>query len=84
MDQCRQREAYTLSEHTGSVECVAWNPAGTRLATGSNDRTIKLWDITEGHQVLSLKAPSDGIYTLACSPDGRQIASGAYDSMVKI
>ncbi|MEM8669154.1 MAG: protein kinase [Planctomycetota bacterium] len=84
LDQCGQREAYTLSEHTGSVECVAWNPAGTRLATGSNDRTIKLWDTIEGHQVLSFKAHSDGIYTLAWSPDGRQFVSGAYDSMVKI
>ena len=36
----------TLAEHTWWVTAVAWSPDGARLATGSGDRTVAVWQLT--------------------------------------
>jgi WD40 repeat protein len=36
----------SLKGHEGKVMCLAFSPDGTRLATGSHDRTVRLWDVT--------------------------------------
>jgi len=36
----------TLRGHSGVVRSVAWNPDGKRLATCSDDKTAKVWDVS--------------------------------------
>ncbi|WP_174188095.1 WD40 repeat domain-containing protein [Nocardia barduliensis] len=45
------RTSAVLTGHTGEVWSVAFDPAGARLATGSSDRTVRIWDVaTPAHQ----------------------------------
>jgi WD40 repeat protein len=73
-----------LRGHTDMVECLACSPDRRRLATGSEDRTIKLWDTTTGEEVFSLRGHTAGVLCVAFSADGRRIASGGYDQTVRV
>jgi WD40 repeat protein len=73
-----------LLGHTNAVECVACSPDGRRLVTGSEDRTIKLWDTATGEEVFTLRGHTSGVESVAFSPDGRRIASGSDDRTVRV
>jgi WD40 repeat protein len=73
-----------LRGHTDAVWGLASSPDGRRLATGSNDRTIKLWDTRTGEEVFTLRGHTGGVIRVAFSPDGRRIASGSWDRTVRV
>jgi tetratricopeptide (TPR) repeat protein len=65
----------TFDGHTEAVCRVAFSPPdGRRLASASFDMTTKLWDTTTGQETLNLKDPSN-VYSVAFSPDGRQLVT---------
>jgi WD40 repeat protein len=75
----------TLKGHTNWVPCVGFSPDGKRIASGSADRTIKIWDAGDGRELLTLKGHTRYyVESVAFSPDGRQIASGADDGTITI
>jgi WD40 repeat protein len=76
--------AFDLRGHTSRVECLTYSPDGRRLATGSNDRTIKLWDTTTGEEVFTLRGHTACVLCVAFSPDGRRIASGGFDRTMRV
>ena len=63
---------------------MAYLDGGRRLATVSNDKTLKIWDATTGEVVLTLRGQTQDLTGLACSPDGRRLASVSQDRTVKI
>lgn len=72
-----------LHGHTGGVKCVAWSPDGLRLASGSADATVRVWDPASGevvdlhNQKFKLAGsylPFDPIYSVAWSPDSSRLA----------
>jgi WD40 repeat protein/serine/threonine protein kinase len=69
----------TLQGHLDDVPGVAFSSDGNRLATGSCDRTVKVWDLATGREILSLPYP-DLVRSVAFSPDGSHLAAagGAY------
>ena len=42
------RPVGTLRGHTGNVNAVVWSPDGTRLASGSDDKTVRVWEVPPG------------------------------------
>jgi WD40 repeat protein len=75
----------TLGEAGGaSIECVAFNAAGTLLAAGYSDRSIRLWDLGTGRQSAPLIGHRDRVAALAFSPDGKTLASASWDRTVRL
>src|SRR5262249_36747529 len=65
----------TLTGHTGAVHSVAFSPDGKRLASGSEDRTVKLWYVRTGKECRTLKGHSTCVNHVAFSPDDKRLAS---------
>lgn len=67
--------------HIGAIRSIAASKDGRRIVTGSEDRTIRLWDAQSGEPIRTLRPPSmpsgdEGkIYAVTLSPDGRWIAA---------
>jgi WD40 repeat protein len=66
------------------VNSVAISPDGQTLASGSEDRTIKLWNAATGAVITTLSGHSRGVSAVAFSPDGQTLASGSWDKTIKI
>mgnify|MGYP005840425829 CR=1 FL=1 len=54
------------------------------LASGSYDRTVRLWDVNAGECLKILEEHSDQVWSVAFSPDGRVLASGSSDRIIKL
>jgi WD40 repeat protein len=70
--------------HTESVRSVAFSPYGKYLASGSEDKTVKLWSLESQKELAMLKGHSSGVTSVAFSPDGKYLASGSEDNTVKL
>ena len=71
-----------LSGHTEFVNSVSFSPNSQILASGSDDRTIILWDVLTGRSIGSLTGHGAEVYGVAFAPDGKTLASGSRDSDV--
>jgi len=79
---------HTLKSHSSMVHAVTISPDGKLLASGSNDNTIKLWQLETGKLVRTLGSWFSGhssmVHTVAFSPDGQLLASGSWDDTIKL
>ena len=72
----------TLDSHTAPVTAIAFQ--GRYMATGSEDKTVKLWNIRSKRELFTLSGHTGGIRKLAFTPSGNFFASAAEDQTVKI
>ena len=73
-----------LEGHTGSVNSIAFSPDGSKLASGSDDGTIRLWDAATGEHLLTLEGHTDDVWSIAFSPDGNRLASRSRDRTIRL
>jgi WD40 repeat protein len=79
----------TLAE-TRSLETGVWSPAlafdprGARLATGSRDGSVRLWDLRSGRLAKTIDTHPKGVNSLVYDPGGNLLASSGNDGMVRI
>jgi WD40 repeat protein len=73
-----------LRVHENLVNCVSYSPDGARIASGSWDRTVRVWDVTSGVELAVLRGHEDYVNCVSYSPDGARIASGSSDKTVRV
>jgi WD40 repeat protein/serine/threonine protein kinase len=73
----------TLPGHLDHVLSVALSPAGKRVVSTSQDRTVKVWDVLTGQTTLTFQGHPSSVMSAAFSPDGHRIVSASTDGTVK-
>src|SRR5207302_10516228 len=73
----------TLTGHSRAVTSIAFSSDGAILASGSSDKTVKLWAVATGKSTLTLRGHSDGILIVVFGATGKTLASASLDNTVK-
>ncbi len=73
-----------LRGHKGWIGRIAWSPDGQYLASPSEDKTIRIWNVTQGKCTAVLEGHTNGVNSVAWSPDGQRLASASWDRTVRL
>jgi len=77
-----------LTGHTGYIRAIAFAPDGHTLATASQDRIVRLWDVTDPARPKGYDQPlighTDEVRGLSYSADGRLLATGSEDMTARL
>jgi len=70
--------------HSLAVNAVAVTADGTRAVSGSDDQTVKVWDLARGELVATLEGRSDYVNAVAVTADGTRAVSGSHDHSLRV
>ena len=76
-----------VAGHTWTVTSLAFKPNSYLLASGSDDKTIRIWDVSDNtnlRHVRTLRGHTEYVVSVAWSPDGRVLASASHDGTVRL
>ncbi|GHT86311.1 hypothetical protein FACS1894137_11690 [Spirochaetia bacterium] len=73
-----------MSGYSSSVNSVVFSADGKILASGSEDKTIKLWNAATGREIRTLSGHPGEVNSVTFNADGKTIASGSGDSTTRI
>ena len=74
----------TLEGHSNSVNAVAVTADGKRAISGSDDKTLKVWDLTTGNELFTLNGHTSFVNAVAVTADGKRAISGSRDKTLKV
>ena len=78
------KERFTLTGHTGIIRDCAISPDSSFIVSGSDDKTLKVWDAATGKPRATFTGHTDRVTTCAISPDSSFIVSGSSDKSLRI
>jgi len=70
--------------HTGTVNSIVFSADGQSAATGSDDRTVRIWEVSSGKQLASLQGNSGEVLTVALSGNGKWLLSAGNDRLLRL
>ena len=73
-----------MGHHDQNVNCLSWHPNCNYIFTGSNDKTVRMWDVQSGQSVRILSGCKFGINQVKVSPSGQYVAGADYSGTVSI
>ncbi|MEW6686866.1 MAG: hypothetical protein AB1393_11775 [Candidatus Edwardsbacteria bacterium] len=66
------------------INSVDISPDGRYAISGSEDKTIKLWDVATGKEIRTFEGHIDEVYSVTFSPNGKYVLSGSSDKTIKL
>ena len=73
-----------LKGHVNSVLCIAFAQDGSRVVSGSSDKTVQIWNVLTAKVEAVLFGHEGYVDSVAFSQDGSQVVSGSRDKTVRI
>ena len=70
--------------HDAFVNSVAFAPDGKTIASASDDKTVRLWDVASGKEIRQFRGHQDVVRSVAFSPNGKMVASASGDKTVRL
>lgn len=77
-------EARPFEGHTGHVLSLAFSADGTRVVSGGEDNSARLWDVSRGREIRPFLGHTDEILAVAISPDGKRVLTGSNDRTIRL
>ena len=73
-----------LKGHENYVNSVAFSSDGSKIVSGSKDKTIRIWDVQFGSELTVLKGHEDNVRSAVITPDGSKVVSGSWDNTIRV
>jgi len=73
-----------IDERDRRVRVIAFSPDGETLISGSDDQSVRLWDVGKGESLKTIYGYTQRVWSFAFSPDVKTIVSGSDASTVKL
>jgi len=80
----KKPEVFVQLGHSSQVTSVAFSPDGKLALSGSEDNSLKLWDVSTGRELRTFNGHSFLVESVAFSPDGKLALSGSWDNSLKL
>lgn len=70
--------------HTDFIYSIAFSPDGKYMATGSGDKTAKIYEAASGKELFTITGHTDPVWFVKFTPDSKTLATGSFDGTVRL